>query len=245
MISYMGSHPVSTVIGFIVLFYAIFVLIMYRYSKTKSARQDYTPNYKWLAPTDEEIEQSIMRVRDKTFRSQVVDEMGPGVTAVPVADLRSPTFFVSGSQPASIKRANEQIEEFHDQQPVLDLLDEMPRIPMQSRFTPDNPDTDRAAALAEQIVLDQKVAGIDAGPVVDAPAPGEPGYEPPHEVITVPVGPYTVYMMRDALTVVSEARLDGSEGDKADVPVEWEPVIVALAMEIVRLREGWSVSAAL
>lgn len=114
------------------------------------------------------------------------------------------------------------------------------RIPMQSRFVPDATDADRADAMAEQIVSDQQALHEEHGEQVDVPAPGEEGYRPPSQYIPVSVGPYTVHLLRTSATTVSEARPDGAEWPSVEVPEAWEPVVVALAMEVLRLREGWT-----
>lgn len=117
------------------------------------------------------------------------------------------------------------------------------RLPMQSRFVPDEAsDIRRSLEMADQIVADQQALDVEPGPEVDVPAPGERGYRGPSQYIPVTVGAYTVHLLRQSPTTVSESIVSGDEGVPIEVPLEWEPVVVALAMEVVRLREGWSVS---
>ena len=120
---------------------------------------------------------------------------------------------------------------------------EAKRVPMLSRFVPDSAHgLSHDLAMVDQILGDQAMAEVPAGDPTDAPAPGEPGYHRPSERIRVIVGPYTVVLDRAARTSVSEERPNGAHWPMAEVPEEWEPVVIALAMEVLRLREGWRVS---
>lgn len=119
------------------------------------------------------------------------------------------------------------------------------RVPMLSRFVPDSAHgLSHDLAMVDQILGDQAKADVPAGDPTDAPAPGEQGYQRPNERIRVIVGPYTVILDRAAPTSVSEERPNGAHWPMAEVPAEWEPVVIALAMEVLRLREGWRVSEA-
>lgn len=116
------------------------------------------------------------------------------------------------------------------------------RVPMLSRFVPDSAHgLSHDLAMVDQILGDQAKAGdtIPAGDPTDAPAPGEPGYHRPSERIRVIVGPYTIVLDRAAPTSVSEERPNGAHWPLAEVPGEWEPVVIALAMEVLRQRERW------
>lgn len=117
------------------------------------------------------------------------------------------------------------------------------RIPMISRFTPDDAHgMSHDIAMVSQILGDQQTVGAEPGKQTDAPAPGEPGYHAPNERIRVIVGPYTVILDRAYPTTVAEERPNGSTWPMVEVPKECEPVVIALAMEVLRLREGWRVS---
>ncbi len=119
------------------------------------------------------------------------------------------------------------------------------RVPMLSRFVPDSAHgLSHDLAMVDQILGDQAMADVPAGGPTDAPAPGEEGYTAPSERIRVIVGPYTIILDRGHPTSVSEERPNGAHWPMAEVPGEWEPVVIALAMEVLRLREGWRVSEA-
>ncbi len=117
------------------------------------------------------------------------------------------------------------------------------RVPMASRFAPDrDDDADRADAMAEQIVHDQQEVHATPGPVVHVPAPGEPGYQAPSEIIRVEVGAFVVHMQRGARTQLAEVSAQGVPFPLIPIAEEWDEIVTAMAMEIVRLREGWTVT---
>lgn len=115
------------------------------------------------------------------------------------------------------------------------------REPMRNRFLPyDEDDLDRSARMAVQIIGDQQAAHETPGPQTHAPAPGEPGYRAPRERIDVTVGPYTVHLDRLLPAEVTDAsHPGGGDFNREVVPDDWEGVVATLAMEVLRLREGW------
>lgn len=135
----------------------------------------------------------------------------------------------------------QRVQETISALPPLDLVHEdmFGRVPMNNRFIPDSEDPARADLMAAQIVADQKVAHEDPGPLTDAPAPLEPGYRAPQQRIDVTVGRFTVHLDRLAPAQLTERRKPAT-GSFIEVPYELEPAIATLAMEVLRLREGWS-----
>ncbi len=127
-----------------------------------------------------------------------------------------------------------------DRHPIHELVH---RVPMASRFAPDrDDDADRAAAMAEQIVSDQQEVHATPGRVVHVPAPDEPGYQAPSEIIRVEVGAFVVHMQRGARTQLAEVSAQGVPFPLIPIAEEWDEIVTAMAMEIVRLREGWTVT---
>ena len=116
------------------------------------------------------------------------------------------------------------------------------RWPMHNRFMPERTDFPSSERMVQQILGDQAVAHEEPGKPTEAPAPGEEGYVEPTQVITVTVGQYSVHMMRDARPCLGEARPDGAEWPLVEIPEEWAEPLVAFAMEVTRLREGWTVA---
>lgn len=125
--------------------------------------------------------------------------------------------------------------------PVLLLTHRVARIPMHNRFMPDSARSHvRDLALVDQIMADQRVADEKPGEMVDAPAPGEPEYEPPHATIRLVVGAFTFVLERGCEPLLIEAAPDGSDYPPVPVAEPWNDVVTALVFEVHRLREGWT-----
>ncbi|WLJ71103.1 hypothetical protein [Sphingomonas phage Carli] len=127
--------------------------------------------------------------------------------------------------------------------PELERVQEaLGRIPMHNRFMPPHATgVARALSLADQIVADQQQAHEEPGKPTTAPAPGEPGYQEPDQTIRVVVDAFTVVLTRGQPPVLLEAKPDGSDYPAVVIPEPWDDVMTALAFEVQRLREGWSV----
>jgi hypothetical protein len=114
---------------------------------------------------------------------------------------------------------------------------------MRNRFTADDGEpVMRSLLMADQIVHDQQIAHEEPGPETTAPAPGERHYEDPCQIVHIVVGAYTVHLVRDNAPVVTEALLDPNVNRTRDVRPEDADLISTLAMEVLRLREGWTVA---
>ena len=94
--------------------------------------------------------------------------------------------------------------------------------------------------MADQIVADQQQAHEEPGRPVDAPAPGEPGYNAPSHIIRVVVDQFTVVLQRGEWPVLVEASPGGDDYLPVPVADPWGDVVTALAFEVQRLREGWA-----
>lgn len=122
------------------------------------------------------------------------------------------------------------------------LTAQMRRIPMHNRFMPDEASGPvRSLALVDQIIGDQQTAHEEPGRRSRRAAPGERGYEAPGQRIRVVVGAFTFVLDRRKPTVLVEASPGGDDYPEVEIPDPWNDVVTALAFEVQRLREGWSV----
>lgn len=182
----------------------------------------------WLRPSRRETEEVL---QDLYNRGEVVRP------AAPVKDQIESLIDVY--RPSSVRIDGEDIPIDY---PFVTSPDQAERISMRSRFMPRRYDTRRSLELADQIVADQQIADEEPGEVVHVPAPGEEGFEPPHGFVEVEIGDFIFRLIRGNPEVRVEQRKGGVRTLNYSVPSEWSEPMIALAFEVHRLRQGWSVT---
>lgn len=111
-------------------------------------------------------------------------------------------------------------------------LGRVARVHMRPRYVPKRFDESRSQLMTAQILADQEAVHEEAGEVVHAPAPGEPGYREPHRAISVQVGQFKVRLERDGRVRVAEIAPHGAETPFYDMPREWSELVAVLVVEI-------------